>query len=432
MKSSLETVSKLQRKLNIEVPALEVQAAFENAYKGLQKHVTVKGFRKGKAPLNTIKSLYEDRVKQDVIQDIIQTHYVNALQEHSLEPISFPSIEFDALTQGESFQFSAEFEVRPEVVLNHIDGVTVQKEKLVITSEMIDNTLEEIRKGQSTQVDVLEVRPAQNGDIAVISFKGIIDGKDLENGSSERHELALGSNTFIPGFEEGIVGMNVGDTKTLNLKFPEEYSAAEIAGKEVQFEVQLKGLKKSELPELNDELAKKLGEYESLDALKNVIREDFEKREGQRIQNEFNDRLMKKLIELNPVDVPQGLLTEQKKALVEDFKSRMQQQGMNESQFEEYKDKWDSDFESTAIFMLQSSFIINKIATEENLKATSQDIDAKLEGYAAQTGIDLARVKEFYAEGERLDRMTHQITEERVLNFLAEKIKVEEVNKDQL
>jgi trigger factor len=432
MRSSLENVSQLERKLNIEVPATEVQQAFENAIKGIQRHVAVKGFRKGKAPLNTVKSVYGDRVKQDVIQDIIQSKYADALKEHSLDPIGYPTIEFDPLEENKDFQFTAEFEVRPEVTLKQIEGLTVKKEKLQPSDKFVDDTLEDIRKGRAEAAPMLEDRPAQKGDMAVINFKGMMDGKPLENGAAEGHELELGSNSFIPGFEEGVEGMRVGATSTIKISFPEDYHVKELAGNPVEFEVNLTALKRKVTPELNDEFAKSLGPYEGLDALKNAIREDFEKRESKRINDDLKNRLMKVLVDLNPVMVPKSLLVDQKKALVEDFQKRMQQQRMGQEQFEEYKKNWDQDFEQTASYMIQSSFLIDKLATEHNLRATNSDLEAKLKEFAEQSQIDMARLAEFYGEQDRKARLSYQVTEEKVLEFLLSKAKIEEVSKEQL
>jgi trigger factor len=389
MKSSLESPSNLERKLNIEVPAAEVQAAFERALIGVQRSVQVKGFRKGKAPLQTIRSIYGDRLKQDVIQDIIQANYVSALKEHSLDPVSPPTIEFDPLEDAKDFAFTVEFEIRPEVKLKKVEGLTVQKEKLEVTEKTIGDTIDEIRRARAEVVPVFEDRPAQLGDTAVIDFKGFIDGKELENGAAEGHSLELGSNTFIPGFEEGVVGMRPGVTAKVKAQFPEGYHVADLAGKPVEFDVTLKELKSKKLPELNDEFAKTLGPYESFEALKKAVQEDFEKRETKRINDDLKNRIMKVLVDNNPVAVPKALMIEQKKALIEDVKTRMEQQGMGEEAFDDYKQKWDPDFEQTASYMIQSSFLIDTIANENNLRATPSDIDVKMSEYAANTGIEM-------------------------------------------
>jgi trigger factor len=433
MKSNLETLSTLERKLNIRVPATEVQAAFERAFKGLQQHATVKGFRKGKAPIKTIKQMFGDRVKNDVVQDLVQTHYASALDEHSLEPISYPTIEFDELKEEQDFAFTAEFEIRPDVKVTNFEKLPVKKEKLEVKDEVADQTLEEIRKSRSEMVPVFEQRPAQNGDVAVIDFKGELLTGPLQGGSAEGHPLELGTNSFIAGFEEGIVGMKVGETKQIKLAFPDEYHAAELAGKPVTFTVTLKELKKKSLPELTDEFVASLGgPQKTVAELRKAIIDDFKAREEKRINEDTRNRLMKVLVERNPTEVPKALLIEQKKSLIEDFKKRMAQQGMQESQFAEYQSQWDEDFSNSARFMIQSSFIIDTIAKDQKLYATADDVEAKLQEYAQQTGIEIARVKEFYTDKDRRSRLAYQLTEEKVVSFLLSKADVKEVSKEEL
>ncbi len=431
-KSKLETVSQLERKLNIEVPAVEVQAAFNRAFTGIQRNVQVKGFRKGKAPLSTIKSLYGDRVKQDVVQDIVQSKYASALKEHKLDPISYPAIEFDDLQDGKDFAFTAEFEVRPEVTLKSIEGLKVKREKFEMNDALVDATIEDIRKGRAETTPVLEDRGAQMGDVATINFAGMVDGAPLENGSAEGHQLELGSKQFIPGFEDGVLGMKVGDEKTINIAFPADYHVSSLAGKPVSFKTKLTSLAKRVLPEVNDEFAKSVGPYENVQGLRDAIRLDFEQREGKRVADDLKNRLMKVLVDANPVAVPKSLLTEQKKALVEDMQKRMEQQGLGNEAYEEYKSKWDKDFEQTASYMIQSSFLIDKIAADNNLKATGSDLDKKMTEFAAQTGIDLARVHEFYGDQERRSRLQYQVTEEKVLEFLISKSKITDASKEEI
>lgn len=433
MKSSVEKVSSLERKLNIQVPAKEVQEAFDRAFKGIQQHVEIKGFRKGKAPLNTIRSMYGDRVKQDVINDLVQKSYASAVNEHDLEPISYPAIEFDEIDAAKDFSYTAEFEVRPEIKDPKIDGITVKKEKLTINDELVNKTLDDIRASRAETAPVLENRPAQNGDIATIDFEGSLLTGPLENGSAKDFDLELGGNQFIPGFEENVVGMQIGQSKDISINFPEDYHVKELAGKPVTFKTTLKGLKKKSLPELNDEFVKGLGgEYTDLNALKTAIRTDFEKRESKRITEEFRNRLMRAVVEKNPVEVPKSLLVEQKKALVEDFKQRLKQQGMDESSFAEYQDKWDSDFNQTATFMIQSSFLSDSIARAQNLYATEADFNQKLQDYANETGLEYARIKEFYSDKDRRSKLMYQITEEKVVNYLTDKVKIQEVDRKEL
>jgi trigger factor len=432
MKSTVEKVSNLQRRLNIEVPATAVAGAFDKVFKGIQRQAAIKGFRQGKAPIATIKSMYGEQVKNDVAQELIQKHYFDALQEHKLDPISYPEFEFDVPSDTNDFTFSANFEVRPEIALKKYEGLEVHAEKFVVDDQKINDVLENIRTARAQLVDVLEVRPATLSDVAVIDFEGFVDGKPLEGGAGKDHNLELGGNQFIEGFEQGVVGMKVGDQKTISLKFPDPYHSADLAGKPVEFKVTLHKLKKKDLPQLNDEFVKSLGAFESLDKLKATIREDLEQNEKKRIDNDLKNRLLKELVRNNPVDVPPTMMNDQKKALIDDMRKRMTEQGMDEAGFADYAKKWDVDFQTTAGEMIQSGFLVDAVAKKHDLRWTQAEFDAKLDEYVKQTGIDMERIKEFYSKPEQAQRLTYMITEEKVIAFLLKSAKLKEVHPSEL
>lgn len=427
MKSNVEKVSNLSRKLKVEVPAAAVSTAFQKIFNGIQKDVTIKGFRKGKAPLATIKSLYGDRVKQDVVQDLIQQHYVKALEEHKLEPISYPEFEFADPTENKDFSFSANFDVRPEINLKKYEGLEVEKEKYEFDAKKVDQVLENIRASRATFETVTEARAAKMGDIAVIDFEGFMGGAPLENGSGKNHHLELGAKQFIEGFEDGIVGMKAGESKTISLKFPDPYHSVDLAGKPVEFKVTLNEIKAKVLPELTDEFLKTLGGPSDLATLKKSIEEDLQQTEQKRIDDAFKNRLLKVLVKENPVEVPPSLMKEQKASLVEDFKKRMAEQGMGEGDFASYVEKWDGDFAKTAAEMIQSSFLVDAIAKKHDLFCKKEDLDAKFAEYAQQTNIEESRIREFYGRPEQASRLTYMITEEKVIAFLNKSVKIKEV-----
>ncbi len=425
MKTSLEKISTLERKLNIEVPVSEVQAAFENAFKQVQKQANIKGFRKGKAPLRTIKSIYGGKIKQDVIQDIIQKHYPKAVDEHSLNPIGYPAIEFDEFDDNKDFKFTAEFEVRPEVKVAQFEGLEVKKEKLGPTNKMVDDTLESWRNMFAQTVPVLENRPARKGDIVTIDFSS--DFELTGNGEKQilDHELELGSGQMIPGFEEGVEGMKIGDSRDVTAKFPEAYQVPELQGKDKIFKIILKGLKKKDLPALDDEFAKKMGQGQTLADLRTRIAEDFGKREEYRIKEDLKSRLLRILAEKNPVTVPKSLLTEQKNMLIKNFEKRLAQQGMSGQEYETYKEKWDQDFSNTASFMIQSSFLIDEIAKQQNLFVTKEELDQAMH---ANQGQMQGKKMEPEAEGNMRRQIAYKLTEDKVVEFLLAKAKVNEVD----
>jgi trigger factor len=438
MKSNLEKTGSLQRKLNVQVPAEVVNETLTKLLKTVQTKAEIKGFRKGKAPITTIKSIYGDRVKQDAIQEIVQNNYLVALKEHKVMPLGYPEFEFNGLSEGQEFQFSAHFDVKPEIELKKYTGLEVQTEKLNVTDESVNKILENIRNSNAKTVDLLIQRPVQKGDTAIIDFAGFIDGKPLDKGNGTDFPLEIGANQFIPGFEDGIIGMNASDVKTLDLQFPDDYGSEDLKGKKVAFNVTLKAIKKRELPELNDAFVAELmkganpGEPTTLESLKQTIRKDLEDSEGKRIQNDLKNRLLKVLVQNNPVDVPPSMQKEQVGMLVEDTKNRMMGQGLSEGEFEQYKTKWASDFETVAAEMIQAGFLIDQIALKHNLHWTEEDFNNKMKEYAVQTGIAEERVREYYGTEEQKSKLTYMMTEEKVIKYLMENNKVTEVSADKL
>lgn len=432
MKSTVDRLDGLARKINVEIPVEKVQKAFDKVYKAIQKKANIKGFRAGKAPIATIKTMYRDQVSSDVVNELINEFYPNALEEHKLDPVGYPKVAFEPIEETKGFSFTAEFEVRPDVEVKKYEGLPVVKEKLEIGDDRVSTILDNIRSQQAELTTVFDDRAVGEGDVAVINFVGKVNGEPLPNGSAERHELEIGAKQFIEGFEEGLLGMKIGDSRVLNLRFPDGYHEASLSGAPVAFDVKLTGIKKKVLPEINDELAKKLGPFESLAALKERIRKDIEESEGKRIMEDVRNRIVKALVEANPVEAPRSLVEQQKQALEEDFKGRMKQQGLGESEFEQYKQKWSKDFEESATFMVKSTFLLDNLADKLGLRAKSEEIETKIQEYAAQTGIEMARLQEYYGKPERRSRLSFQVTEEKVVNMLIEKAKVTEVPKEKL
>ena len=433
MKTSLEKTGSLGRKLTVEVPVETVTTAFDRVYKGIQKNANIKGFRKGKAPIQMIKTMYTDQVKQDVLEQLINEAYSNALTEHSLNPVTQPHVQFDKLDEANPFHFTAEFEIRPEIKIRKIDKLKVEKEKLDVNNEKVESILTQLRESRAQLVPIIEDRATQKGDVAEIDFTGTIDGKPLEGGAGTGHKLELGSNSFIPGFEDGVIGMRIGAQKELHLSFPADYGHKEIAGKAVVFAVTLKNILKKDLPPLDDAFVKTMGPFENLDALKKAISDDVMAEEGKRVQDEFKSRLLKVLVKENPIEVPPSLKAKQKELIIADVQERTKRQGMTPADFEEYKAKWDKDFDETAEFVIQTHFLIDTLAEENKLVPTKAEIDARLERYAQQTGVELKRVQEFYMQSsDRLNQLVYQITEEKVVNFLVERADVTELPREKL
>jgi len=435
MKSTVDKLDGLARKINVQIPVETVQKSFDRVYKAIQKKANIKGFRQGKAPLTTIKSMYGTTVRQDVLNDLVQEAFSQAVDEHNLDPVGEPTLSFasmEALNEDQPFSFSAEFEIRPDVQVSKFEGLSVLKERVEIGDDRVQSVLDNIRESKAETVTLFEDRALVDGDVAVVDFVGHVGDEVLPGGSATGHELHIGTKQFIEGFEEGLLGMKIGDARTLNLRFPEGYHETSLSGAPVRFEVKLTGIKKKVLPELTDEFAKSFGEFESLEALKTRIRDDLVAREAKRINEDLRNRIIRVFVEANPMEVPKTLVERQRQVMEQDMAERLKQQGYTDEQFAEYKQKWSKDFDQSASFMVRSTFLLDALAQKLNMKATDDDINNRIQDYAKETGLPLQKIEDFYRGNDARSRLRFQITEEKVVSHLVEKAKVTEVNREQL
>ena len=423
-KVSIENVNQFTRKLKWVVEGDVVTNAFQRVYSEIRKTAHLKGFRPGKAPLQTIKSLYGSTATRDVVEEIVGSAYTAALREHRLNPVGDPQFDFGTPVEGQMFEFSATVEVTPEVKLKKVEGLSVKKETYQFKPEKLEETIRNIRKSNSSWEPVLELRPAQMGDRAKINFSGFVDNEPLKNGDGTGFLLELGSRQFIEGFEEGVVGMKVGDHKELHLKFPEAYGEASIAGKPVLFKVELMELQKEILPEFDGALLEKLGMTDkSVEDFKKLIQEDIENSEKKRIEDEYRENLMSKLVEENPIQLPPGLVAKQKKMMIDQARKKWIEEGQDKEKFVDYAMKWDEDFTKSAIRVLSATLLIREIAEQKSFFPTDADMDARLDSYAQKTGIERSRLDVYYKDPENRDRLASQMTEERVFEYLGQNAK---------
>jgi trigger factor len=426
MKSNVENVSNLQRKLNIEVPAEIVQEYFKKATIRAQKESHVKGFRPGKAPLSTVKKLYSDNITQWATNDLINSHFIKGIMEHKLQIAGDPEFEFGWPVEGEKFEFSAYFEVYPEVKLAKIDGLGAEKLKVQVTEKEVSETIERLRNSWAEWTP--KEGAAEKGDQVTFDFTGEIEGKSEPRLSGQGLKVELGSHQLIEGFESGLEGLKAGDKKSLSLQFPIEYHSEDFAGKPVTFHVEVKSVSSKVLPELNDEFAKKFGK-ETLRELKDLIFQDLSQRIEKESNRHFEETLIRSLVASNPIEVPQYFVKRQKEHLIKNLEQDWKQRGQPDSEIQAYIQKWDSDFEKLAQEMIQAEFLVMEVAKLHNLEATEADFESKMKDYADQTGIELSRVLEYYSEETRKTQVMTTITRQKVVKFLSEKANVTEIDK---
>jgi trigger factor len=429
MKSTIETTSGLKRTLKIEVDQNAVKAAFEKEFQKIQKDLVLPGFRKGKAPMDQVRATYKGRVINDVVENLVNQNYFEALKEHNLHPVSMPQIDLEEITEDKGFSFKATLEVKPEIKLSKYKNFELTKKAAKVDDEKIQNIINQILESKSEKVPVFEDRPAQEKDLLDINFEGFLSPEEpLPNGAANNFILELGSQSFIPGFEEGLIGAKAGSERTLDLSFPEDYQAAEIAGKNVSFKVKINKILKKQLPALDDQLVESLGDpkIKTAEQLKEGIASDLLKSEEDQSIKAMQEEVLKALIENNPMELPESLVAQQKEGLKANSKQTLVAQGFGEAEMDDYYKKWDEDFTKNARDIIHVSLLMDAIADSEKLRPTEKEIDEKIQEMANQAGPNGSKVKEYYSDINRKDSLYYKLMEDRVISYVIENSKIKE------
>ncbi|MCF6238220.1 MAG: trigger factor [Candidatus Marinimicrobia bacterium] len=426
MSVKIEDVSSIKKKLTIEVAVEQVNKAISKAYKKIGKTAKVKGFRAGKVPESVLEKYYGAQMEQDVLTSLINDTYFKALQENDILAIGEPSIvESSGINKCEAFTYEAEVEIKPEVTAKDYTKLSLEKEKFVADPKAVSGQLEEMRTSKA-QLEVTEREEARNGDSVVIDFEGFIDDEAFDGGKGEDHVLELGSGSFIPGFEDQVVGMKREENKSVEVSFPADYGQAELAGKPAVFKVFMKEIKEKVVPELDDEFAKGFG-VDTLDELKEQLQTSYETQETSKIENELREKLVGTLIERNPIEVPEAMIAKQLDYMYENISNRMKSQGMSPERLGITPESFRENYRTTAIEQVSGNLILEAIGRQENIVAEESEIDAKLEEIATMANAPIDTVKKYYAGSEARSGLMAQIAEEKVVGFLLESANVKEV-----
>lgn len=427
----VEDVSSTRKQLSFEVAAEQVDTALDKAYRKVAKSAKIPGFRKGKVPRGLIEKQYMPQMQQEAIDELIRESYFKALVDKEIPAVGGPQItEAEPLEKGQPFKFTAEVEIKPEVEAKDYKGLELKKEKIELADDFVDGQLEEMRSGRA-QMEPTSRKMAREGDFVTIDFEGFVDGEPFEGGKAEDHELELGSGSFIPGFEEQIERMKRGDEKEVTVTFPEDYGAEHLAGREATFKVKLKEIKEKVLPELDKEFAEGFG-LESVEELREKLQENYEQQEKQRLDSDLRERLMDALVEANPIEVPEAMISSQLDYMFENTSQRLKSQGMSIEMLGMDKEKFAAMYRDTAAKQVKGSLLLEAVARQEDLTVDESEIDDKLEVIAEQANAPLEAVKQHYASAENRAALKSHLVEEKAIEFLLDKAKIDEVPKAEL
>ena len=412
-------------KLSFEVEASKFEEAIQKVYVKNAKYFNIPGFRKGKAPYKMVEKQYGVEIfYEDAFNEVASEVYEKEIKEAGLEVVSRPQIDITQMEKGKDLIFTAVVQTKPEVNLGKYKGIELKKVEYNVEEKDIDEEIKRMQERNARLVNV-EDRAVEKDDTTVIDFEGFVDGVAFEGGKAENHELVIGSNTFIPGFEDQIIGMKIDEERDINVKFPEEYFSKELAGKDAVFKVKLHEIKKKELPTVDDEFAKDVSEFDTVKELKDSIKEKLEEQNKNRAKYETEEEAIKAVCDNTKIDIPSGMIETETDNMIKDIEQRLAYQGLNFTQYLQMMGKTEEDtrneMKEQAETQVKTKLVLESIVKAEKIEAAEEDVKAKLEEMAKMYGRDAKELE----ENESLKLyITETIKTENAIKFIVDNAKI--------
>lgn len=426
MSVQVEKLEKNMAKLTIEVPAEEFEAAIEKAYQKAKGKISIPGFRKGKAPRKMIEKMYGAGVfYEDAANLVIPAAYGKAADECGEEIVSRPMVDIVQIEAGKPFIFTAEVALKPEVTLGEYKGVEVEKKEIEVTEEEIQAAVDKERDNNSRTIDV-DDRPVQKGDMIKLDFDGSVDGVPFEGGKSENYPLTIGSGSFIPGFEDQLIGAKIGEELDVNVTFPEDYHAEELKGKAAVFKCRVNEIKVKELPEADDEFAQDVSEFDTLAEYKDDIRKKLTERKEADARREKENAVVAKIVENAAMEIPDAMIDEQVRRMADDFTRRIESQGITVEQYMQLTgmdtDKLLEQMRPEAVKRIQNSLVLEAVAKAENIQISDEKLDEEIAKMAENYKMEADKLKELMGDYEK-DQMRNDLAIQAAVELVTEAAK---------
>ena len=428
MSTTVEKISSNKVKLSFDIDAAKFDEAMGKAYIKVRGQVAIPGFRKGHAPHKMIENMYGEGVFYDEAFELIFDEvYGPAIDENKLEVVDRPQVDIQQIGTGKNLQFTCEVFVKPDVTLGEYKGVEVKKEHTLVTEDDVNAEIEKERNKQAAEVSV-DDRAVAEGDTVNLDYSGSVDGVKFAGGTAEGQTLKIGSHTFIPGFEEQMVGMNIGEEKDLNVTFPTEYHAPDLAGKEAVFHVKVNSITETQLPALDDDFAKDISEFDTLDAYKADVRAKLEAQAAERDNNAFTNAVIEKVMANATVEIPDAMVERQIDSMVRNFEARLAQQGLKLADFMKYTGQDEKSFRNQyrdqAEKSVRANLVLEAVENVEKFEAAEEEIDAEIEKFAKQIGQNVEDLKKNLTEGDR-EYFKADVIRDKAVKFLCDNAKAE-------
>ncbi len=421
MKSAVENISPVKKKITIEVPQDDVAKEREKALAKMAKKARLPGFRPGKAPRSVVERRYGEDIQADVMNKLIADAYFQAVQEHKINPVDLPEIGDVSLDKGSPLSFSATVEVRPNIELGTYDGIEVQESPVTVSDEEVGQTINRLRE-MYAQLEVVEGRPAEKGDSLIIDFEGFREGKSIDGAKATDYMLPLGSGNLIPGFEDQLAGVNKGETKEIDVTFPGDYTNKELAGKDAKFKITVKEIKRAVMPEVDDDFAKDIGSHNTVEELRARIREDIEARKRDELASAQREELLSKLVDAHTFDVPPGMVERELQAMMKQQAVRMARQGVDVKSFD--AEKYREERRPLAEKRVKGLLILDAVADREKVAVSDEELSAELQVLSRKSGQPVEAIKKYYESQEGgMDNLRSSLAQEKTLTLLLSRAK---------
>ena len=405
MSVQVEKLEKNMAKLTIEVSSEEFEKAIAKAYKKNKNKISMPGFRKGKAPRAMIEKMYGKGVfYEDAANSIIPDAYADAAKESELEIVAQPEIDVTQIESGKPFIFTATVALKPEVTLGEYKGIEVEKKEVEVTDEEVDTEINRVRESNARMIDI-DDRVAQDGDTVVIDFDGYVDGKQFEGGKADDYSLVLGSHSFIDNFEEQLEGKNIGEDVTVNVTFPENYQAEELQGKPAEFKVKIKEIKVKELPELDDDFAQDVSNFDTIAEYKEDLKKKLAENKEEALKREREETVIGKIIENAQMDIPEQMVEAQTRQMTQEFAQRLSSQGLSIDQYMQFTgltpQKMIEELKPQALKRIQSRLVLEAVVAAENIETSEDELNKEIENMASMYQMEVDKLKEVIGEEEK-------------------------------
>ncbi|MFO8047592.1 MAG: trigger factor [Desulfosudaceae bacterium] len=432
MQVTVEDQSDIKKKLHIEIPEETVTRKLDDSYRELKKNARIKGFRPGKAPVSMLKRLYQDKVHADVAIALIQESLPEAVKEKELNIIGEPDIDPPELKEQEAFTYNATVEVKPELDDLDYGGLTLKKTLYQASQEEIDNQIEMLRKNLAEEQDVAEDRPAAEGDIVHIKYSSTLEGEPCEAfPETDDFKMTIGKPGITKEFDEQLIGLRPGEEKSFEIKLPDDYGDAGVAGKTVAFTVTLNSLKEELLPEVNDEMAGKLGQFDSVDQLREEIRRHLQEGYDKRREQEIHEQVFEALLEKSDFDVPETMIRHELDGIIQEIERTYSSYNLSLEMTGQTHESLREQYRDTAIKQAKRHIILNKIIEQEKLEVTEEELQGGFQEMAAAMQQPVEMIKQFYQERpEQIEALRYSLLEKAAMNKIIESSTMEEVEPD--